>query len=91
MNASFIDPTAGTSIDLKNEDIGQTIGSPKVDREVGDSDYVRPKGPKIFGIQLPAYRSPIVQTFIIALVHSLVVSLQYHLDEIDQNKLTAHR
>jgi hypothetical protein len=62
MNASFIDPTAGTSIDLKNEDIGQTIGSPKVDREVGDSDYVRPKGPKIFGIQLPAYRSPIVQT-----------------------------
>jgi hypothetical protein len=81
MEASVIDPTAGTSIYLKDGDIGQTTGSPSVDREFGDSEYVRPKGLNVFGIQLPAYRSPIVQTFIIALVHSLVVSLQCHLNK----------
>jgi hypothetical protein len=91
MNASFIDPTAGTSIDLKNEDNGQTTSTPSVDREIGDSQYIRPKGPKIFGIQLPAYRSPIVQTFIIALLHSLVVSFQCRLDKIYRHELTAHR
>lgn len=91
MEASVIDSTAGTSIDLKDGDIGQTRGSPSVDREIGNGEYVRPKCLKVFGIQLPAYRSPIVQTFIIALVHSLVVSLQYRLNKGDQHKRTVHR
>jgi hypothetical protein len=85
MEASVIDPTAGTSMDLKDGDIGQTTGLPSFDREFGNSEYARPKGLKVFGILLPAYRYPIVQTFIIALVHSLVVSLQYHLDKRDKH------
>lgn len=34
-----------------------------------------PRGPKILGMQLPAYRSPIVQTTLIACVHLLVVGM----------------
>jgi hypothetical protein len=74
MNASFSDPTVGTSIDLKNKENSQTTDSPSVDHDVGDNEYVRPKCLEIFGVQLPSYRSPIVQPFIIALVHSLVMS-----------------
>ena len=72
MNAANIDRTAGTSIHLKDGDIGETKPA-NDDHEVGESSYVRPRGPEIFGIQLLAFRSPIAQTFIITLVHSLVV------------------
>jgi hypothetical protein len=75
MEASVIDSIAGTSIDLKDGDIGRTARSSSVDREFGNSEYIRPKGLKVCRIQLPTYRSPIVQTFIIALAHSLVVRL----------------
>ena len=54
--------------------------SPSV--EANDSDvsqgavtYFRPKGPKIFGVALPPYRSPLVQTLLNSLVHSLVVGM----------------
>lgn len=75
MNAANIDRTAG-SLDLNPKDATQTSPFSK-DYDVAQSTeiYVRPKGARILGFQFPAYRSPIVQTLIITLVHSLVVGM----------------
>jgi hypothetical protein len=44
-NAANIDRTAGTSLDLKDGDIGETK-SASVDHEVGESSYIQPKAPR---------------------------------------------
>lgn len=76
MNATNIDRTAG-SLELgRNQKVVRTTPSDGVtDTKIERASFKRVKGPRLLFFNLPAYRSPMGQTLIITLVHSLVVGM----------------